>query len=134
MRELRIEATIENLDRVLAFIEEELGDCSPKLQMQLNIAVEEIFTNIAHYAYEPETGEAFIRIEVANDTVIIEFEDNGTPHNPLLKDDPNITLSAEDRAVGGLGIFMVKQIADTIEYHYENGKNVLCIKRSAAKE
>jgi anti-sigma regulatory factor (Ser/Thr protein kinase) len=131
MKELLIEAKTDNLDEVLDFINTELetADCPMKLQMQIAIAVEEIFVNIAHYAYNPEVGGAAIRVAVG-DEVIIEFEDKGKAYNPLLKDDPDITADAEEREVGGLGIFMVKNIMDAVEYRHEDGKNILLIKKA----
>jgi len=128
MKELIIDAKIENLDAVLEFIAGELeaAECSMKLQTQIAITVEEVFVNIAHYAYLPEVGGAVIRI-TASDEVCIEFEDNGKPYNPLEKDDPDITLGAEEREIGGLGIFMVKKIMDAVEYRHEDGKNILKI-------
>jgi anti-sigma regulatory factor (Ser/Thr protein kinase) len=88
--------------------------------------VEEIFVNIAHYAYTPETGSVTIRMSV-QENIVIEFEDSGKPYNPLEKEDPDIKASAEEREVGGLGIFMVKKIMDKVEYRREGNKNILTI-------
>ena len=133
MSELRIEATKENLDDVLMFIDEELEklDCSMKVQMQIDLSVEEIFINIASYAYFPDTGMAFISFESENggSTVLISFTDTGVPYNPLEKEDPDITLTSEERQVGGLGIFLVKKNMDEVYYKYENGNNVLTMKK-----
>ncbi len=133
MSELRIEATKENLDDVLMFIDEELEklDCSMKIQMQIDLSVEEIFINIASYAYYPDTGMAFISFESENDgsIVLISFTDTGVPYNPLEKEDPDITLTSEERQVGGLGIFLVKKNMDEVYYKYENGNNVLTMKK-----
>ena len=131
MRELLIEAKTENLDAVLQFVREQLEtvDCPMKAQTQIAIAVEEIFVNIAHYAYTPETGGAEIRVTVG-DEVAIEFEDKGKPYNPLARDAPDITSCAEEREIGGLGIFMVKNIMDAVEYRHEDGKNILLIKKA----
>lgn len=133
MSELRIEATKENLDDVLMFIDEELEklDCSMKIQMQIDLSVEEIFINIASYAYYPDTGMAFISFESENggSTVLISFTDAGVPYNPLEKEDPDITLTSEERQVGGLGIFLVKKNMDEVYYKYENGNNVLTMKK-----
>ena len=104
MKELEIEALSENLPQVLAFVDEQLeaADCPMKIQIQIDIAVEEIFVNIAHYAYAPETGKAMVRIETLADppSVDITFIDNGVPYDPLAKADPDITLSAEERQIG----------------------------------
>ena len=134
MKELYIEATVDNLSEVLGFVDEQLeaADCAMKVQMQIDLAVEEIFVNIANYAYDPETGPATVRVDVTPDgsTVTITFVDNGVPYDPLAKADPDITLSAEDRPIGGLGIFMVKKSMDEVSYEYKDGKNRLTIKKS----
>ncbi len=133
MRELNIEALIDNLDKVIAFVDEEVDklDCSVKVRTQIDIAVEELFVNIAHYAYNPETGPAIVRVEVEQDplAVSITFIDQGVPYDPLAKADPDITLSAEDREIGGLGIFMVKKSMDSIDYEYKDGQNILHIRK-----
>ena len=128
--ELLIEAKPDNLDAVLDFVNEklELSDCPMKTQTQIAIAVEEVFVNIAHYAYNPEIGGAIIRVSVA-DEIVIEFEDKGKPYNPLEKADPDITASVEEREIGGLGIFMVKNIMDSVDYRREGNKNILTIKK-----
>lgn len=125
-RELRIEATKQNLPQVLAFTEEVLEEagCPMKVVMQIDIAVEEIFINIANYAYKPETGEAVIRIRTEREKAAITFIDRGVPYNPLAKDDPDVTLPAEQRAIGGLGIFMVKQSMDDLVYEFRDGQNI----------
>ena len=134
MPELKIEARIENLDQVLTFIEKNLEawDCSMKAQMQIAIAVEEIFVNIAHYAYAPAVGTVRIRLENPDnvDMVQITFTDKGIPYDPLAKEDPDVTLSAEERQIGGLGIYMVKNSMDDVRYQYENGQNVLTIRKN----
>jgi anti-sigma regulatory factor (Ser/Thr protein kinase) len=130
MKELIIDAKTENLDAVLDFIAGELeaAECSMKLQTQIAIAVEEVFVNIAHYAYRPEVGGATIRITVGEE-ICIAFEDKGKPYNPLDTADPDITLGVEEREIGGLGIFMVKKIMDTVEYRNEENKNLLIIRK-----
>ena len=134
MKELVIEAKVENLDEVLAFVDEQLEklDCPMKTQMQVDIAVEEIFVNIAHYAYDKDGGPATIRTEVNEDPMQIEltFLDHGIPYDPLAKEDPDVTLSANDRQIGGLGIFMVKKSMDHMEYEYKDGHNILKIRKN----
>ena len=127
MKELEIEAKIENLEQVLAFVDEELekADCPVKTTIQIDVAVEEIFVNIARYAYNPEVGKATIRVEVRDGAVALTFVDNGVPYDPLAKEDPDITLSVEERQIGGLGIFMVKKSMDNISYEYKDGSNIL---------
>lgn len=131
--ELEIEATVDNLPTVQAFIEQRLEStgCSPKAQMEIGVAVEEIFVNIAHYAYAPEIGKATVRVEVSEEpvTVTITFVDHGVPYDPLAKADPDVTLSAEDREIGGLGIFMTKKMMDDVEYEYKDGQNILTLKK-----
>lgn len=134
MKELKVSATVNELERVQAFIEEELeaAEFSMNQIMQIELAVEEIFCNIANYAYNPKEGEAVIRcnIEEKEDRVRIEFIDSGMPYNPLEREDPDITLTAEDRDIGGLGIFLTKKLMDTVEYYYESGKNVLVVMKN----
>jgi len=131
MKEIIIDAKPENLDVLLNFVTSELetAECSMKLQNQIAIAVEEIFVNIAHYAYNPDVGSAVIRITVG-DEVVIEFEDKGKPYNPLENSDPDVTLGADERKAGGLGIFMVKKKMDVVEYRHEDNKNLLIIRKA----
>lgn len=132
MEQLQIEALVENLDRVLAFTDEflERCDCPMKAMMQIDVAVEELFVNIAHYAYPDGAGEALIRMEqTEKGAVRIVFVDHGIPYDPLAKDDPDVTLSAEERQIGGLGIYMVKKSMDRMEYRYEDGANILTIEK-----
>ena len=134
MKELNIAATVENIEEVTDFVNAQLEalDCPMKAQMQIDIAIDELFGNIAHYAYHPEVGDATVRVEVQEDplAVIITFIDGGVPYDPLAAADPDITLSAEERAIGGLGIFMVKKTMDEITYRYENGSNILSIRKN----
>ena len=133
MKELIIAATVENIETVTDFVNEQLEalDCPMKAQMQIDIAIDELFGNIAHYAYNPDVGDATVRVEVTEEplAVVITFIDKGVPYDPLAKADPNITLSAEEREIGGLGIFMVKKTMDDITYEYKNGQNILKIKK-----
>ena len=134
MKELNIAATVENIETVTDFVNEQLEayDCPMKAQMQIDIAIDELFGNIAHYAYNPEIGQATVRVEVVEDplSVVITFIDNGVPYDPLAKADPDTTLSAEERDIGGLGIYMVKKSMDDIAYEYKDGQNILTIKKS----
>ena len=127
--EIDIEAEAQNLPQVQDFVDKRLQDakCTEKERMQIGVSVEEIFVNIAHYAYTPKTGRATVRIEVDDDpvTVSITFIDQGFPYDPLAKKDPDVTLSAEKREIGGLGIFMTKKIMDDVVYEYKDGSNIL---------
>lgn len=128
MNELIIEAKLENMEAVLDFINGRIRECPPKIQNQIGIAVDEIFSNIYQYAYHPVSGNVTVRITVAED-IIIEFEDNGIAYDPISALPPETTLSAEEREIGGLGIFMVKNIMDLVEYRREGNKNILLIKK-----
>lgn len=133
MKELTLEATLEKIPEVTAFVDsllEELG-CPMKAQIQIDVAIDEIFSNIARYAYKGRVGNATVRVEAEKDpaAVRITFIDSGTPYNPLEKKDPDITLAAEERPVGGLGIFVVKKTMDDIQYAFRNGQNILCIRK-----
>ena len=133
MKELTIAATIENIEAVTDFVNQQLEElaCPMKAQMQINIAIDELFSNIAHYSYNPEIGQATVRVEVMENplAVSITFIDNGVPFDPLSKEDPDLTLSAEERQIGGLGIYMVKESMDEITYEYKDGQNILSIKK-----
>lgn len=134
MKEMTIAATVENIGAVTDFVDEQLEalDCPMKAQMQINIAIDELFGNIAHYAYNPDVGEATVRVEVIDEplSVVITFIDRGVPFDPLSAADPDTTLSAEERAIGGLGVFMVRKTMDDVSYRYENGRNILSIRKT----
>lgn len=134
MKELTIDATVENIAEVTAFVDSQLEDlgCPMKAQMQIDIAIDELFGNIAHYAYNPKVGPATVRVEVTKKplAVVITFIDNGVPYDPLTADEPDITLSAEEREIGGLGIYMVKKSMDDIVYEYKDGQNILKIRKN----
>ncbi len=128
MNELIIEASLDNMDAVQDFVGERIADCPMKIQNQISVVVDEIFSNIARYAYNPEVGGAKVRVAVGED-VTMEFEDGGVAFDPLSKDEPNVTLSEEEREMGGLGLFMVKKMMDSVEYRRDGNKNILTIKK-----
>ncbi len=132
MSKLTVSADVGRLDEVLAFVESflEENDCSPKEQMRIVVAVEEIYVNIASYAYEGSEGTADIICEMDGDQAVLTFVDSGRQFDPLAKPDPDVTLPAEERGIGGLGIFMVKKSMDDVAYRYENGQNILTIRKS----
>ena len=134
MSKIIVTATTDNLPSVLEFIDEQLeaADCGIKVQMQLDIAVEELYVNIAHYAYDPEPGEAEIRFEIKEDPrrAEITFIDSGIPYDPVAKPDPDVTLSAADRSIGGLGIYLAKKNTDSMVYKREEEKNTLIITKN----
>lgn len=133
MKELIVEADRKNLNKVQAFIDEELEavDCPMLTQTAIDIAVEELFVNIASYAYDTGIGTAVVQVTVNEEPLSVEitFIDNGRQYDPLAKADPDTTLSAGQRKKGGLGIFMVKKSMDDVIYEYKDGKNILTIKK-----
>jgi len=132
LKELTLMAKTENLDTVIDFVNKQLeaNECSMMAQLQLDIAVEELFVNIASYAYRPADGPVTIQIDFKGDTVSVVFIDGGRPYNPWEREDPDITLSAEEREIGGLGVYMVKQSMNHVDYSYIDGKNVLTIQKN----
>ncbi len=138
MKELTIQALIENIPAVTDFVEEQLAPLhfSRKAMIQLAVAIDEIFSNIAKYAYDEKGGEAVVRVETETDpeAAVITFIDNGTPFDPLTKKEPDLTLDAEERKIGGLGIFLVKKSMDGISYEYKDGQNILRIRKMPGQE
>ena len=109
----------------------EATGCTAAAKNHIQVAAEEIFVNIAHYAYAPEIGRATVRVEVSDNpvTVTITFIDQGQPFDPLTREDPDVTLSADERGIGGLGIFLSKKIMDDVTYEYTDGRNILTLKK-----
>lgn len=128
MDELFIEAKLENMNAVLDFVNARLVNCNSKIQNQIGVAVDEIFSNISRYAYNSDDNKVMVRITIDSEITII-FEDNGSEYNPLDQLAPDISLSIDERDIGGLGIFMVKNMMDYIEYKREAHKNILIIKK-----
>ena len=122
-------AKVDALSDVLGFVDQTLEgyECPMKIQMAVCVAIEEVFVNVAHYAYGEGEGDMTLGIGFDEESRQITFRmtDKGTPFDPLQKPDPDITLSAEDREIGGLGIFITKKTMDTVTYAYEGGENVL---------
>lgn len=133
MKELTVDAVLESIPVITEFVDSQLEQfgCSMKAQVQIDIAIDELFSNIVHYAYHPEIGPATVRVEVIEEplSVIITFIDQGVPYDPLSRDDPDVTLSAEEREIGGLGIYIVKKNMDEITYEYKDGRNILKIRK-----
>ena len=133
VKELTVEAAIENIEKVTDFVNSELDElgCPLKAQMQIDVAIDELFGNIARYAYSPDTGNATVRFDAEENPLraVITFIDSGKPFNPLDSAEPDTTLSAEERQVGGLGIFIVKKTMDDISYRYCDGQNILTIRK-----
>ncbi len=124
-------AAIADIPAVTAFAEAELEkiDCPMKTVIQINVAIDEIYSNIVKYGYKDGSGPVTVKLIVREDprAVYIRFCDEGVPYNPLTKEDPDVTLSAEERNIGGLGIYMVKKTMDDMKYKYENGQNILTV-------
>ena len=133
MKEKTFKATIENTAAAVAFVEEALEEagCPMKAQMQINVAMDEMFVNIARYAYAPGEGDATVRFELdeATRTAKITLIDSGVPFNPLAAAEPDTTSAAEDRPIGGLGIFLVRKTMDDVQYEYRDGHNVFSMKK-----
>ena len=127
------DATVENIGKVTAFVDEYLKrwGCPARAQTQIDIAIDELFGNIAQYAYHPQSGTAIVQVEVTENPLaaIVTFIDHGMPFDPLASADPDTTLMAEERQVGGLGIYLVRQSMDEVCYEYRDGKNILRIKK-----
>ena len=133
MHELSLEAAIANIPAVTDFVNallEEL-DCPMKAQLQIDVVIDELFSNIAQYAYAPGTGPATVRVETEEDppAVILTFIDRGMPYDPLAAEDPDITAPAEERSIGGLGVYLVKKTMDDVRYEYRDGQNILRIRK-----
>lgn len=147
-KNLKILAVVDNLSQVLESIDTQLEaeGCPPKTKMQIDVAVEELFVNIANYAYSPDIGDADISVEITDTCpipeearkgmspkelkgkwILVTLSDSGTPFDPLQKGDPDVTLPAQERRIGGLGIFMVKKSMDHMYYEYKDGKNHISI-------
>ena len=126
-------AKTEALSDILGFVDEMLEkyECPMKIQMAICVAIEEVFVNVARYAYEDGEGDVSLGIgfEKETRTLTLRMTDKGVPFDPLAKPDPDITLSAEDREIGGLGIFITKKTMDSVEYAYVNGENTLTMNK-----
>ena len=134
---IAVPAKIDALDGLMKFVDEnlELLDCPMKVQTQIDVAVDEIFANIVSYAYDSGEGDFVVEMYPCKENlgVVLKFIDTGKPYNPLTHEDPDITLSAEERGIGGLGILMIKKTMTKVEYEYENGRNILTITKHFAE-
>lgn len=124
-------AAISDIDAVTEFVEIELEklDCPMAIAMKLSVAIDEIFSNIVFYAYEGGSGPVTVQVRPQREPggVTLLFVDEGVPYDPLAKEDPDVSLSAEERGIGGLGVFIVKQFMDDVRYEYTDGKNTLSL-------
>ena len=137
MKEITTEAKIEKINRIQSFVQEFLEKigCPKKAQMQIDLALDELITNIANYAYPGGDGPVTIRVEEEKEpeAVVVSILDSGIPFDPLAKKDPDLSLSAEERSIGGLGIFLVKKSMDEVRYARENGQNILRLRKFIRK-
>lgn len=126
-------AELAKLGMVTDFVNRIMEGCgySDRFQMQIDIAVEEIYTNICCYAYPGGAGNIAVEVVAESEKLELTFTDSGFAYDPLEKEAPDITLSAEKRQIGGLGIYMVRQIMDEVSYSRIDGKNVLCMVKYA---
>lgn len=130
--ERKFNASIDELDNVLSFIDNEIKDIKDsKLLTKFNLVVEEVFVNIVSYAYEDTDTNNTVTISINDnaDKTIITFIDSGKHFNPLIKDDPDLSLDVDERPIGGLGIYLVKKMMDNVEYEYKDNKNILTIEK-----
>lgn len=141
LTELKITASRENLAKVFDFMQTNLNTCNipKKIMRQIKLCIEEIYMNIVNYAYNPKIGEARMNLQInKNDKlikIIIKFEDEGIPYDPTKKPDPNTNLErVEDAPIGGLGIYLVKNIIDNIKYERKNNTNILIIEKNVEPE
>ena len=131
MKVLKVPASDDRLYEVQDFVNAELeeNDCPMATQLLIEISLEELFVNISHYAYPEGNGWAEIHVGVEDGVMELTLIDGGIPFDPLAKPDPDVTLMAEDRQIGGLGIYMVKKKMDAMEYQRKDDKNILTIRK-----
>ena len=132
LRELTVEAKRENTGRVIDFVSEDFEKLGvpDSVVVILVTAVEEIYLNIAGYAYEDGCGDATIRVETVGNSITLTFIDSGIPFDPLKKEDPDLSLPIEERPIGGLGVLLVKKTMDEVDYQRKDEKNILTLKKS----
>lgn len=133
MKEWTFEATIDRITWLTDQVNEALEslNCPMKAQMQIDVAIDELLANIASYAYAPNKGDVTVRFDFDEESRMasISFIDTGIPYDPLRKPDPDVTLQAQEREVGGLGIFLVKKTMDDMLYARKDGRNILTIRK-----
>lgn len=131
MKQIIVPAEVEKLHEIRTFVEDALAEaaCPAKARMQLSLAAEEAFVNIARYAYGQRRGTVTVSVDIAGSPprAVLVFSDRGIPHNPLQKPDPDMSLPAGQRKIGGLGVYIMKQSVDDAHYRFENGQNILTL-------
>lgn len=127
----KIEAKIENLYPLLDSIDQTIRSYSvdEELLATLHICIEEVFVNVVSYAYGEQVGLVEVETEVNDGWLSITFRDEGIPYNPLEREDPDLDLALEERPIGGLGIYMIRNMMDSVQYEYKEGRNNLCIRK-----
>ena len=135
MREMTVNATPEQIEQVVDFVNEQLATlgCSDEVRADVDVAVDELLGNIVQYAYGPDTGIVTVRVHAEEDplAVVITFLDSGAPFNPLAEERPNTTsLPAKERPLGGLGLLLVRELMDELAYSYQDGYNVLTVRKA----
>lgn len=133
MPEITVNASLNEIRTATDFINRQLTEtgCDEWFRIQIDIAIDEILSNIARFAYHQNTGSATVRFDTENDprNIVLTFIDRGTPYDPLTAADPDISLPAKERSIGGLGLFMVRKIMDDISYSYRDGQNILTVRK-----
>ncbi len=131
-KELTLTAAVENLDAATDFVNTQLEEagCSMKTEMLIDLALEEMFTNVVNYAYKAQPGSVTIRFILEGQKAVITLIDEGTPYDPLQHEDPDVTLSAQERQIGGLGIFLVRKNMEDLSYEHKDGRNVFTMKKT----
>lgn len=131
MKDLLVESKIEDVEVVMKFVESELQSlgCSDDAWMQIKLAIDEIFGNICYYSYGSDSGPVKVSVGMSEDnkSVLLTFSDSGIPYDPLEADIPDVELDGDERPIGGLGIFLVRELMDDITYEYKDGNNILCL-------
>ena len=134
MDQMTVTAIVSQVKKVTEFVNRRLKilGCSERIRVQVDVAIDEIFSNIAHYAYQKGTGTATVTVDTEKDPpcVVITFADQGVPYDPLAQERPDVTrLPKAVRPIGGLGLIMVKKIMDDVSYEYRDGQNILTIRK-----
>lgn len=131
MKEITLDAVSDSIPKVTDWMETELQAlaCPQKSMMQIAVAIDELVTNIVSYAYPDQPGEFSVKLECDDGMATITFTDSGIPYDPLQKPDPDVTLPADQRKAGGLGIFLVKKLMDSMEYRREGERNIVTIRK-----
>lgn len=131
MKEMTMEALVQNIPAATDFVNAQLDEvgCSPAEEMEIDVVLDEVLSNIANYAYTPEIGLVTIQVETEKDApmVTISFADGGIPYNPLEQEAPDVNVPLQKRKIGGLGIHLTKKLMDHVSYEYREGKNILHI-------